>query len=77
MPLQIYDQVEETIKKHKDARILVIIPSRNAASTIGYVLKTVDQGLQKYYPETPSGIIVVDGISEDSTVEATRIISKD
>ncbi len=77
MSLQIYDKVEETIKKCKNARILVVIPSRNASATIGYVLKTVDQGLQKYYPESSSGIIIVDGLSKDTTVEIARIISKE
>ena len=66
------------VKEHvRDAEIVVGIPSRNTAHIIGYVVRNVDLGLSKYYPEAKATIIVCDGLSNDSTVDVVRAIKKD
>lgn len=63
-----YDPVERAIEAVKRSDIVVGIPSRNVEHTITYVLHNAIQGLQKYYGESRSCIIICDGLSTDNTV---------
>lgn len=49
--------------------IVVGICTKNCAHTIKYVVKTVDKGLRKFYPDKKCLIIVSDGFSIDGTRE--------
>lgn len=51
------------------ADIVVGIPSFNNASTIGYVVRAAQRGLQQYFPNSRSVIINSDGGSSDGTPE--------
>jgi glycosyltransferase involved in cell wall biosynthesis len=49
------------------------ICTRNCEETIESVIKTADEGLQKYFPNQPQALIIVsDGFSEDKTVEIAK-----
>lgn len=50
-------------------KIAIIIPSFNEEDNISNIVKIVDRGLSKYYPNSESVIINVDSDSQDSTVE--------
>lgn len=54
------------VKKYK-IDLIVGIPSYNEADSIGYVIKQVDQGLRKYFPQYNGLIINVDNYSPDGT----------
>jgi len=53
--------------KQKKADIIVGIPSYNEADTIGFVVKQVDAGLKKYFPNFKCAIINADNNSPDNT----------
>lgn len=53
----------------KEADLLVGIPSYNNARTIGHVVKTVSDGLAKYFPGARGVLCVSDGGSTDGTQE--------
>lgn len=57
------------IKDVHDADIIIGIPSYNNARTIGHVVKAVQAGLAKYFPEKKSVLINSDGGSTDGTME--------
>ncbi len=65
--------VERTLEKSK---IVVGIPSRNTVHTIGYVLKMVVEGLDKYYESTDKAVIVCDGLSDDGTIDVVNVLRK-
>ncbi len=52
--------------------ILVGIPSYNNANTIGHVVRAVDAGLTKYFPDKKAVIVNSDGGSRDGTPEVVR-----
>ncbi len=52
--------------------ILVGIASYNNADTIAHVMKAVNAGLAKYYPDKRAIIVNSDGGSEDGTAEVVR-----
>jgi glucosylglycerate synthase len=54
------------------ADILVGIPSFNSAKTIGGVIRAVEAGIRKNFPDHRSVICVSDGGSEDGTLAAAR-----
>jgi glycosyltransferase involved in cell wall biosynthesis len=60
------------VNKLREADIVVGIPSYNNASTINYVVYQAAKGLQQYFPELKSVIIVADGGSTDGTLETVR-----
>lgn len=51
-------------------QVLCGIPSLNNARTIANVLRAVEAGLRRYFPDVPAAIVISDGGSEDGTVEA-------
>ncbi len=61
--------VREKIKQIKTAKILVGIPSYNNEKTILKVLKTVEAGLDRFFPNIPCAIMVSDGTSVDRTLD--------
>ncbi|MCD6219964.1 glycosyltransferase [Candidatus Calescamantes bacterium] len=48
------------------------ISTRNCEDTIAEVIKIVDEGVTKYFPQQKSLIIVCDGFSEDRTMEVAQ-----
>ena len=55
------------MKQGKGVELIVGIPSYMEADTIGYVVRQVDQGIQRHFPNLQSVIINVDNSSEDDT----------
>jgi glycosyltransferase involved in cell wall biosynthesis len=66
------EEIQEKIKEIKDADILVGIPSYNNARTIGHVVKAVQIGLAKYFPDKKSVLVNSDGGSTDGTMEVVK-----
>jgi len=64
--------IQESIDRIKDADILVGIPSYNNARTIGHVVKAVQAGLAKYFPDKKSVLVNSDGGSTDGTIEVVQ-----
>lgn len=57
-------------EKIKKADLIIGIPSYNEAKSIGFVVKQVDKGLRKYFPDIKSVIINVDNNSTDGTKQS-------
>ncbi len=64
--------VYEQLEKIKSADILVGIPSYNNARTIGHVVRAVQAGLAKYFPNQKAVLIDSDGGSTDGTVQIVQ-----
>lgn len=62
----------EKIKDVQEADILVGIPSFNNENTIGHVVRAVQAGLIKYFPDAKSVIVNSDGGSTDGTVSTVQ-----
>jgi glucosylglycerate synthase len=70
----------EVLKQISDigrADILVGIPSFRNAGTISHVVKTVSQGLSRYFPNLRAVIVNSDGGSEDDTQQVVRQVPVD
>jgi len=65
-------EVREFVEQVGSADILVGIPSYNNARTIGHVVRAVQAGLAKYFPEQKSVLVNSDGGSTDSTMDIVR-----
>jgi glycosyltransferase involved in cell wall biosynthesis len=61
--------VQEQIAKIGNADIVVGIPSFNNARTIGHVVRAVQAGLAKYFPEQRAVLVNSDGGSSDGTMD--------
>jgi glycosyltransferase involved in cell wall biosynthesis len=69
-----YDTIETVRDSLGEVDKLVVIPSKNAAETIAYVVMNSLRGLERI---TSSGaVIVIDGLSSDSTVEIVNVLKK-
>lgn len=55
--------------------ILCGIPAYESARTIENVIRAVETGLRKYFPDLTAAIVVSDGGSEDGTVEVAQATS--
>ncbi|MEJ2695146.1 MAG: glycosyl transferase family 2 [Candidatus Sulfobium sp.] len=64
--------LREEIGDIKKADILVGIPSFNNAGTIGHVVKAVQAGFAKYFPDRKCVLVNSDGGSTDGTMETVR-----
>lgn len=53
-----------------DVEVLCAIPSFRNARTIGHVVRAVEAGLRKHFPDRACAIVVADGGSHDGTLEA-------
>ena len=60
------------IEKVRSADILVGIPSYNNAPTIGHVVKAVQAGFAKYFPDKKCVLVNSDGGSTDGTTEIVQ-----
>jgi glucosylglycerate synthase len=70
MPKEIILSLEvlQKLEKIKEADIVIGIPSYNNARTIEQVIRTIDQGLTKYFPSSRALIVNSDGGSKDETM---------
>ena len=66
------DKLGDYIKSIKSADILVGIPSYNNAKTIGHVVRAVQAGFAKYFPEKKTVLVNSDGGSTDGTMEVVQ-----
>jgi len=64
--------VQEKIHELGEADIVVGIPSYNNARTIGHVVRAVQAGLSKYFPDSKSVLVNSDGGSTDGTMDVVR-----
>ncbi len=69
-----YDSIDSIKPFSGKVDNLVVIPSRNAVSTIAYVISMVREGLEKLGGDWM--IIVIDGLSDDGTLEIVRVMKK-
>lgn len=67
-----HSEIAAEIKSIGEADILVGIPSYNNARTIGHVIRAVQAGFAKYFPNNRCVVINSDGGSSDDTVEVAR-----
>lgn len=65
-------EVHEQLDAIGQADIVVGIPSFNSAHTIGHVVRAVQGGLAKYFPEHKAVIVNSDGGSSDGTMEVVH-----
>ena len=59
--------LQKKMDEIKETEIIVGIPSFNNAKTIGHVVRAVQAGLTKYFPENRAVIVNSDGGSTDGT----------
>jgi glycosyltransferase involved in cell wall biosynthesis len=64
--------VIDRIRDIKRTDILVGIPSFNNVRTIGHVVRAIQAGLTKYFPDRKAVIVNSDGGSQDNTVETVQ-----
>jgi glycosyltransferase involved in cell wall biosynthesis len=65
-------EVHKRLSRIKETDILVGIPSYNNARTIGHVVRAVQVGIAKYFPEKRAVIVNSDGGSNDLTTEVVN-----
>jgi len=65
-------KLAETLKDIEQVDLVVGIPAYNCASTIGFVVSQVTEGLSAYFPESKSLILVSDGGSTDGTNDVVK-----
>jgi glucosylglycerate synthase len=65
-------EVHEQLESIGQADIIVGIPSFNNAHTIGHVVRAVQAGLAKYFPDHKAVIVNSDGGSSDGTMDVMR-----
>ncbi len=65
-------EVREKLEDIKEADILVGIPSYNNARTIGHVVKAVQAGFAKYFPDKRCVLVNSDGGSTDGTMDVVQ-----
>ena len=70
-------EVHEQLERIGQADIIVGIPSFNNARTIGHVVRAVQAGLAKYFPEHNAVIVNSDGGSSDGTIDVVHNTSID
>lgn len=66
------EDVRKKVGEIGQADILIGIPSYNNAGTIGHVVKAVQTGLLKYFPDKQSVLVNSDGGSIDNTKEIVK-----
>ncbi|GMT46734.1 MAG: glycosyl transferase [bacterium] len=64
--------VQEKVHELGEADIVIGIPSYNNAKTIGHVVRAVQAGLSKYFPDSKSVLVNSDGGSTDGTMDVVR-----
>ena len=66
------EEIREKIEEIKEADILVGIPSYNNARTIGHVVRAVQAGFAKYFPDKKCVLVNSDGGSTDGTMDVVQ-----
>ena len=66
------DEIETYIKSIGSADIIVGIPSYNNARTIGHVVRAVQAGFAKYFPDMKAVLVNSDGGSTDGTMDVVH-----
>lgn len=74
-PILLKEEVQAKIEQIGRADILVGIPSYNNARTIAHVVRAVQAGLVKYFPDARSVIVNSDGGSRDGTMDLVNTAS--
>jgi glycosyltransferase involved in cell wall biosynthesis len=69
---QIERRVEKSIKKIGEADIVIGVPSYNNAPTISHVVKAVQAGFAKYFPDRKAVLVNSDGGSTDGTMDVVQ-----
>ncbi len=64
--------IQDKIHEIGEADIIVGIPSYNNAGTIGHVVRAVQAGLTKYFPDKKAVLINSDGGSRDGTMDVVH-----
>jgi glycosyltransferase involved in cell wall biosynthesis len=64
--------VQEQLQRVGTADILIGIPSYNNARTIGHVVRAVQAGLAKYFPDRKAVLVNSDGGSSDGTMDVVN-----
>src|SRR5512145_985556 len=70
-------EVRESVDRIGSADIIVGIPSFNNARTIGHVVRAVQAGLAKFFPDSKAMIVNSDGGSTDGTREVVLQVAVD
>ncbi len=65
-------EVKDFIDQVGSSDIVIGIPSYNNARTIGHVVRAVQAGLAKYFPDRKSVLVNSDGGSRDGTMDVVR-----
>lgn len=65
-------EIRDWINEVGSTDIVVGIPSYNNARTIGHVVRAVQAGLAKYFPDSKAVLVNSDGGSSDGTMEIVR-----
>lgn len=65
-------EVKEKLKEIKSVDILVGVPSFNNAGTIGNVIRAIQAGFKKYFPDMKTLLVNSDGNSKDGTQEVVE-----
>jgi glycosyltransferase involved in cell wall biosynthesis len=65
-------EINDRIGEIREADILVGIPSYNNARTIGHVVRAVQAGLAKYFPDRKCVLVNSDGGSTDGTMDIVQ-----
>src|SRR5574341_591629 len=65
-------EVSEELARIGHADIVVGIPSFNSEKTIGHVVRAVQAGLAKYFPDRKAVLVNSDGGSKDGTMDVVR-----
>jgi glycosyltransferase involved in cell wall biosynthesis len=65
-------EIQDKINEIKESDILVGIPSYNNSRTIGHVVRAVQAGLTKYFPDKKAILVNSDGGSTDGTMEVVQ-----
>jgi len=65
-------EIQKRIGEIKEADILIGIPSYNNARTIGHVVRAVNAGLAKYFPDKKCVLVNSDGGSTDGTMDIVK-----
>ncbi len=66
------EHVQEKLNEIKEADILIGIPSYNNAKTIGHVVRAIQAGLARYFPDLKAVLINSDGGSTDGTIDVVQ-----
>jgi glycosyltransferase involved in cell wall biosynthesis len=69
--------VQEQLQRIASADILVGIPSYNNSRTIGHVVRAVQAGIAKYFPDRKAVLVNSDGGSTDGTMDVVNGTSID